>query len=232
LSTVFVDRDGVVNRNRKDHVKSWEEFVFLPRAVEALAELTRHGFKIVILTNQAAINRGITPRETIEEIHARMREVLARAGARVDGVFYCPHRPDERCACRKPKPGLLVQAAEALGIDLRESYLIGDAMSDVAAGSAVGCRTILVMTGRGVRQFLGGDARRYRGYAISWNIWSAVRRILVEEGRVKVGPAERAWYRLLGAGSRGISLPRLPTRRGGSEPEEAGSERRARSLMR
>ena len=187
VKAVFVDRDGVINRNRADHVKSWDEFVFLPNAVEALTELSRHGMRTVILTNQAAINRGIVSRRVIDDIHARMIALLQDAGARVEGVFCCPHRPEEHCSCRKPRPGLLLQAAEQLGIDLESSYLIGDALSDVAAGRAVGCKTILVLTGRGVGQFLRRDARLVRGYWVAVDLRHAVRRILVEEGLVKAG---------------------------------------------
>ena len=174
---VFVDRDGVINRNRRDHVKSWAEFAFLPNAVEALVELTRHGLRTVVLTNQAVINRGIAARQVIDEIHARMLSELETAGARVEAVFYCPHRPEECCSCRKPRPGLLLRAAKELGIDLRDSYLIGDALSDVEAGAAVGCRTILVMTGRGASQLLSRDAGRIQGYSVSRNLRHAVRRI-------------------------------------------------------
>ncbi len=191
LTAVFIDRDGVINRNRVDHVKSWEEFVFLPHAVESLVELTRHGLRTVIVTNQAAVNRGITSPQAIDEIHARMVAILEAAGARIDGVFYCPHRPEESCSCRKPRPGLLLQAAERLDIDLSRSYLIGDAMSDMVAGRAAGCQTILVMTGRGVWQFLGREARRVRGYSISRDLRHAVRRILMEEGLVRPGRSHR-----------------------------------------
>ncbi len=196
MKTVFVDRDGVINRNRGDHVKSWGEFVFLPHAADALAELTRHGLGIVVLTNQAAINRGITSRETIEEIHLRMVAALDAAGARVEGVFYCPHRPEEGCSCRKPQPGLLFQAAEKLGIDLSQSYLIGDALTDVLAAKRAGCRPILVMTGRGLSQFLSPRARGVAGYSVSRDLGHAVRRILVEEGLVKPGLWERLRGRL------------------------------------
>lgn len=184
MKTVFVDRDGVINRNRGDHVKSWEEFAFLPHAVDALVELTRHGFRIVVLTNQAAINRGITSRETIEEIHSRMIAALEAAGARIEAVFYCPHRPEEGCSCRKPQPGLLFQASEQLGIDLSQSYLIGDALTDIIAGKRAGCRPILVMSGRGLAQFLSPKAREVTGYSVSRDLGHAVRRILVEEGLV------------------------------------------------
>lgn len=190
MKTVFIDRDGVINRNRREHVKSWSEFVFLPRAAEALAELTRWGFRIVILTNQAVINRGIVSQEVIDEIHTRMVAHLENTGARIDGVFCCPHRPEEQCSCRKPQPGLLFSAAERLGIDLTESYLIGDAISDIRAGKSAGCRTILVLTGRGPRQLLSREARVTEGYSVSRTIWHAVRRILVEEKLVEAEPLE------------------------------------------
>lgn len=205
MKAVFIDRDGVINCNRKDHVKSWEEFVFLPRSVEALAELTRRGFKTVILTNQAVVNRGIVSRETIDDIHARMTARLELAGARVDGVFYCPHRPEERCSCRKPQPGLLLAAAEQLGIDLAQSYLVGDAISDIRAGKAAGCRTILVLTGRGRRQFLSREARAVRGYSVARDLWHAVRQILVGEDLIRAGALERLY---MGA-RRATALPLL-----------------------
>ncbi|MGE5618404.1 MAG: D-glycero-beta-D-manno-heptose 1,7-bisphosphate 7-phosphatase [Sphingomonadaceae bacterium] len=198
MKAVFVDRDGVINRNRGSHVKSWKEFDFLPHVVEALAELTRHGFRTVVLTNQAAINRGIISRETVEEIHARMVAVLEAAGARIDGVFYCPHRPEEGCGCRKPEPGLLFQAADRLKLDLPGSYLIGDALTDLLAGMAAGCRPILVLTGRGFPQFLSPGARRVTHYHVSRDLRHAVRRILVAEGLVKPSILERARSRLEG----------------------------------
>ncbi|MHB0871287.1 MAG: D-glycero-beta-D-manno-heptose 1,7-bisphosphate 7-phosphatase [Chloroflexota bacterium] len=191
MKAVFVDRDGVINRNRGDHVKSWEEFVFLPHVVDALAELTLHGFRTVILTNQAAINRGITSRQAIEGIHARMVEALEAGGARIDGIFYCPHRPEEGCGCRKPQPGLLLQAASQLKLELRGSYLVGDALTDLLAGKAAGCRPILVMTGRGFTQFLSPRARGIAGYTVSRDLRHAVRRILVAEGLARPGVLER-----------------------------------------
>lgn len=145
----------------------------------------------MILTNQAVINRGIVSREVIDEIHARMIASLEAAGARIDGVFYCPHCPEECCSCRKPQPGLLFTAAERLGIDLAKSYLVGDAISDIQAGKAAGCRSILVLTGRGPGQLLSCEARAVDGYSISSDLWHAVWRILVEEKLVEAGPRER-----------------------------------------
>lgn len=150
---IFIDRDGVINRNRDDHVKSWQEFEFLPRSLSALSSLTALDLPIVVITNQAIINRGGATRSTIDSIHIQMAEEIGRSGGRVDGVYCCPHRPDEDCQCRKPKPGLLLRAARDRNIDLSRSILIGDAMTDIQAGKLVGCRTILVLTGRGWSAF-------------------------------------------------------------------------------
>ncbi len=181
---VFIDRDGVICQNRKDHVKDWREFRFLPGALDALARLAQTDLRIVIVTNQAVINRGIIPAETVEEIHRRMVSAIEAAGGRVDGVFYCPHRPDEGCSCRKPQPGLLLQAAERLALDLPGSYLIGDAEADMQAGRAVGCRRFLVLTGRGRRQLLRCWLHGERGFTVVPNLGSAVGRILRLESDV------------------------------------------------
>ncbi|HEX2924299.1 MAG TPA: D-glycero-beta-D-manno-heptose 1,7-bisphosphate 7-phosphatase [Chloroflexota bacterium] len=194
---VFIDRDGVINRNLGSHVKRWEEFVFLPGAIEALAALTRHGFQSIVLTNQAAINRGIITRETLEGIHTRMLGRIEAAGARIDGVFYCPHRPDEHCSCRKPQPGLLYQAAERFGVKLSESYLVGDAITDIMAAKTAGCWPILVMTGRGIPAYLSPTARRIEGYSVARNLQHAVHRILLEEGLVEPSFLDRVWRRPL-----------------------------------
>jgi D-glycero-D-manno-heptose 1,7-bisphosphate phosphatase len=151
---VFLDRDGVICRNRPDHVKRWGEFAFLPQALEALARLAALDMPIVVITNQAAINRGMVSVETVEDIHRRMVTAIEATGGRIDGVYHCPHRPDEGCGCRKPQPGLLQQAAAELGVELRGSYLVGDAWTDIQAGLAVGCTPFLVMTGRGPGQAL------------------------------------------------------------------------------
>lgn len=152
MRAVFLDRDGVICENRPDHVKSWGEFRFLPGALSALRRLAETPFRIVVVTNQAIIHRGIVPAEIVDEIHVRMTWSIQRLGGRLDAIYYCPHRPEEDCFCRKPKPGLLFQAAKDLGIRLEDSYLIGDALTDVEAALAAGCQPLLVQTGRGVLQ--------------------------------------------------------------------------------
>lgn len=141
---VFLDRDGVINENRVDHVKSWEEFRFLPGALEGIRKLTEEGFRILVMTNQSAVGRGLLSKAALEEIHRKMMARVESAGGRISAIYYCPHRPDVGCGCRKPKPGLLRQAEEAFKIDLAGSYLVGDMRSDIHAGAAVGCVTILV----------------------------------------------------------------------------------------
>lgn len=151
---IFLDRDGVINQNRADYVKSWDEFQFIDGAREALARLARSDFKIVITTNQSAIGRQLITREVVDDIHRRMLDDISGAGGRVDRILYCPHRPEEGCQCRKPRPGLLIQARDELGLDLNNSYLIGDSTEDIKAGTAVGCTTLLVLTGRGRQAFV------------------------------------------------------------------------------
>ena len=152
MRAIFLDRDGVICENRSDHVKNWSEFEFLPGIKKSLATLSRLGLPIIIVTNQAIIGRGMVTVETLEDIHRRMVAEIVAHGGRIDRLIYCPHQPEDECDCRKPKPGMLLQAAAEMGIDLTQSYLIGDAASDIQAGQQVGCRTFLVLTGRGVEQ--------------------------------------------------------------------------------
>jgi D-glycero-D-manno-heptose 1,7-bisphosphate phosphatase len=141
---VLIDRDGVINRDSDEYIKSVEEWVPLPGSLEAIAELTRAGFAVAVITNQSGIGRGLFTEETLEEIHAAMRRAVEAAGGRIAGIFHCPHRPDEGCDCRKPRPGLLRQAAAALGAELDGVAFIGDKHSDVEAARAVGARPVLV----------------------------------------------------------------------------------------
>lgn len=146
---IFLDRDGVINVNRTEHVKSWDEFQFIPGALESIRRLTQTGLPIFVITNQAIVNRKLITPDGLENIHKRMIAEINKAGGNITKVYHCPHDTHEKCACRKPEPGMLKQAAEEFDIDLSESFLIGDAWTDVEAGLAAGTRSILVMTGRG-----------------------------------------------------------------------------------
>ena len=149
---VFLDRDGVIIENRDDYVKSIAEVHFIRGVLDALARLARLDVLIVIATNQAAIGRGFVTRAAADAINAYVRKQIEAAGGRVDGLYMCPHRPEENCLCRKPAPGMLLEAARDLGIDLAASVMIGDALTDVKAARAAGVRSILVLTGLGRRQ--------------------------------------------------------------------------------
>jgi D-glycero-D-manno-heptose 1,7-bisphosphate phosphatase len=149
----LLDRDGVIIENRADYVRRWSDVAIYPQALAALARLHEGGFPVALVTNQSVVGRGLMSLEDAEEINRRLVLAIERAGGRVEGVFMCPHAPDEGCSCRKPQPGLVRQAAEALDIDLLRSALIGDALSDLAAGRAAGVGwTALVRTGRGAEE--------------------------------------------------------------------------------
>jgi D-glycero-D-manno-heptose 1,7-bisphosphate phosphatase len=148
-AAVFLDRDGVINKDRPDYVKSWEEFEFLPGVLEAFRLLAAGPQQVVVVSNQSGIGRGLVSRETVDEIHARMTEAVRRSGGRIDAIYYCPHRHDENCPCRKPRPGLVVKAARELDIDLAGSCLVGDDLKDLETAVAAGVRPILVRTGHG-----------------------------------------------------------------------------------
>ncbi|MFN8487888.1 MAG: HAD family hydrolase [Caldilineaceae bacterium] len=144
----FLDRDGVINRERADYVKSWAEFEFLPGVLPALQRLALLNAPILVISNQSAIGRGLVTSETVNAIHQAAQAKIEAAGGRIDGFFVCPHRPDEACACRKPKPDLLFQAAKLFNLDLGQCVFIGDTLTDFQAAEAAGCQSILVESGR------------------------------------------------------------------------------------
>lgn len=191
MRAVFLDRDGVICENRPDHVKSWAEFQFLPGAKKSLVSLSRLGLPIIIVTNQAVVGRGLVTAQVVEDIHQRMVAEITACGGRIDRIIYCPHRPEDECDCRKPKPGMLLQAAKEMGINLAESYLIGDAATDIQAGYQVGCRTFLVLTGRGAEQLvpaLHTDGGHF--LTITRNLAEAVEHIIKAEAGVLPEPEQ------------------------------------------
>lgn len=149
LKLVILDRDGTINYDRDDYVKSPEEWQPMPHALEAIARLNHAGWHVVVVSNQSGLGRGLFDVATLNAMHAKMNKLLAAAGGRVDAVFYCPHSPEEQCACRKPLPGLFEQIGERFGIDLKGVPCVGDSLRDLQAGQAVGCSPHLVLTGKG-----------------------------------------------------------------------------------
>ena len=161
---IVLDRDGVINADSSEYIKSPDEWQPLPGALDAIAALTRHGFRVAIATNQSGIGRGLFTRATLEAIHAKLRAAVSAAGGRIASIHYCPHRPDDGCECRKPAPGLLLAAAAEAGIAPASMIFIGDKPSDVGAARAAGAEPILV--GRAARQVADDDTLRcYRDLA-------------------------------------------------------------------
>ena len=144
---VFLDRDGVINRRRPDHVKGWDEFEFLPGVLPGLAELKSMGTPVVVVTNQSAVGRGLLSPEALYGIHARMLRAIDAAGGHVSAIYACLHAPQDGCACRKPQPTLLQRASLELGIVLSQSIMVGDSPTDVQAARAAGCRPVFVNDG-------------------------------------------------------------------------------------
>lgn len=152
---IFLDRDGVLIENRSDYVRDWSQVAIYPMTYSALSRLQQSGYKIVIVTNQSAVGRGLISLESAEEINHRLINKIQENGAQVDGVYMCPHHPDDQCNCRKPKPGLLLQAVNELSLDVSRSWMVGDAWSDLLTGQAAKVRgAIMVKTGRGSEQML------------------------------------------------------------------------------
>ena len=141
-----MDRDGVINRNRDDYVKDVDEMEILPGVPKAINLLNTVNFKVVIISNQSAVSRGLITIEKLLEIHEFLKKELLQNNAKIDGIYFCPHRPDDSCECRKPKPTLILKAAKDLGINLSESYMIGDRESDMIAAEKAGVKFIPIET--------------------------------------------------------------------------------------
>lgn len=139
---VFLDRDGVINKKRDDYVKNAGEFVILPDASQAIKLLNENKYLVIIITNQSAINRGIITHDILAEIHQFMKGELGKYGAIVDAIYYCPHRPDENCSCRKPKTGLIEKAINDYSISNDLSWLVGDSESDILAAAKLGIKAV------------------------------------------------------------------------------------------
>ncbi|HEX5513118.1 MAG TPA: D-glycero-beta-D-manno-heptose 1,7-bisphosphate 7-phosphatase [Gammaproteobacteria bacterium] len=151
MALVVLDRDGVINEDSDEFIRSLDDWRPVPGSLEAIARLNQAGFEVVVFTNQSGIARGYFDRDTLAQIHRRMLAEIQALGGRLAGIYICPHGPDDGCSCRKPQPGLLRQIEQELGVDLRGVPVIGDSRRDLEAAAAVGARPILVKTGKGLR---------------------------------------------------------------------------------
>jgi D-glycero-D-manno-heptose 1,7-bisphosphate phosphatase len=146
---VFLDRDGTINVDSADYVKSRSEFDFIPGSIEAIKNLTANGFISIVITNQSALARRFVSPAELDAMHAMMCRKVAEAGGKITDVFFCPHMPHKGCECRKPAPGLINQARQKYSVDLADSIMVGDSAKDIACGRNAGCgRTVLVKSGK------------------------------------------------------------------------------------
>ncbi len=146
---VILDRDGVVNFDSLEYIKSPDEWQAIPGSLEAIAQLNRAGYHVIIVTNQSGIARGFYDLATLDQIHEKLIRELAAVGGHVDEILFCPHHPEVGCECRKPRPGLLYQIKEKYSVNLADTFFIGDSWTDMQVACTAGCKPILVLTGNG-----------------------------------------------------------------------------------
>lgn len=151
MKLLILDRDGVINHDRPDFIKSPDEWIAIPGSLEAIGELTRAGWTIVVATNQSCIGRGIINIDMLNQIHAKMHRAVVNAGGHIDAIFFCPHAPDAACDCRKPAPGMVLDIARRFRVDVEDCLMVGDSLRDLQAVASAGGQAILVRTGNGAK---------------------------------------------------------------------------------
>jgi D-glycero-D-manno-heptose 1,7-bisphosphate phosphatase len=157
MKELFIDRDGVINKDPGgwtpySYVTKWEEFEFLPGSLEALKILKDKGIKVVLISNQAGVGKGYFTTQALDEVTERMVKEIEKYGGKIDAVYYCIHKKEDNCLCRKPRSGLLEKAAKEHGIDCKATCFIGDSIVDVKAGRAAGCKTVFLLSGKTTRE--------------------------------------------------------------------------------
>lgn len=151
MKLVILDRDGTINHDSDAYIKSPEEWRPIKGSLEGIARLTQAGYRIVVATNQSGIARGLFDTRTLFAIHDTMLRALSQVGGRIDAFFFCPHAAEDRCQCRKPQPGMLLEVARRFNVSLDDTYMVGDALRDLEAAAAAGARPVLVLTGKGMK---------------------------------------------------------------------------------
>lgn len=151
MKLIIIDRDGVINHDSDAYIKSEEEWQPIDGSLEAIARLNHGGYTVVVASNQSGLARGYFDIETLSAMHRKMDEMLSKVGGQVDAIFYCPHGPDDGCACRKPKPGMLLDIGQRFNVSLKDVVFVGDSISDIKAASNANAKSMLVRTGKGVK---------------------------------------------------------------------------------
>jgi D-glycero-D-manno-heptose 1,7-bisphosphate phosphatase len=160
MKLVILDRDGVINYDSDQYIKSPAEWRPIPGSIEGIARLHQSGFRIAVATNQSGIGRGLFDMATLNAINDKMMEMVFRQGGRIDALFFCPHTAVEDCGCRKPRTGMLEEIAARFHTDLKGTFLVGDSLKDLQAAAAVGAQPLLVLTGKGTRTQKDGELPR------------------------------------------------------------------------
>ena len=175
---VFLDRDGVINRNLNKYVLSIESVQIIPRSLQAIANLAKSEYAVVIVTNQSAIGRGLITEEIAQNINNFILEKIQSTNGIIDGIYLCPHHPKTPCVCRKPNPGMLIQAAAELNLDLENSWLVGDAITDIQAAIAANVKPVMVGTGRGTEQAANLNSDKLAHVPFVKDLYEAIEDIL------------------------------------------------------
>lgn len=182
---VFLDRDGVVTQDPPHYAHKLDQLRLIPKSAKAIRLLNENGFKVIVISNQSGVARGYYKEKDVEIFNRAMKEKINQENANIDAIYYCPHHPESKileygidCDCRKPNSGMLFKAAQDLEVDLKESFMVGDKMSDIIAGSTVGCVTILVLTGYGKSQLF---KNHIKPDFISLDLYDAVKNIIIAE---------------------------------------------------
>ena len=157
MKLCILDRDGTINEDSDDYIKSADEWIPLPGALEAIARINHAGWHVVVASNQSGLGRGLFDVAALNAMHAKMHSMLAAVGGRIDAVFYCPHKDDDHCTCRKPKAGMLQEIARRFNRSLKGVPCVGDAIRDMQAGAEAGCELVLVKTGKGMKTLAAGN---------------------------------------------------------------------------
>lgn len=150
MPIVILDRDGVINVDSADYIKSADEWRPLPGSIDAIAMMCHKGYAVYVATNQAGLARGLFSSTDLQQMHEKLRDLVVSAGGKIEGIFFCPHHPDDRCRCRKPNPGLLEQIAKSADTSLTNQPFVGDSLKDIQAAIAIGAKPVLVRTGNGI----------------------------------------------------------------------------------
>ncbi len=181
MKLIILDRDGVINQDSDAYIKSPDEWVPIPGSLEAIAKLNRAGYTVTVASNQSGLSRGYFDLQTLSAMHHKMDDMLSQLGGRVEGVFFCPHAPRDKCACRKPQPGLLLDISRRFSAPLNDVFYIGDTLSDLRCAQQAGAKPVLVKTGKGERTLLEKDANGFDDVPVYSDLAEAVDALLDKE---------------------------------------------------